>query len=312
VGYEGCAYGHQRSPHSLDAAFAALAGRQHGVVSGSQLRRLGVTKYAVRRRVEAGRLLRLHDGVYAVGHLALTADSRRMAAVLACGPGALLSHRAAGVLWGFLRGAAALEVTTPRSRRRRPGIVIHRSRVIHPDDRAAIRAIPVTGVARTLVDLADVLDDEGLANAVNQAELQRVFDLGALTVTLHRLPGRTGRHRLRRVLAAYRSDPRVTRSEGERRFLALCARHGLPLPQTNLWIGRYEVDAYWPDARLAVEIDGDRFHRTRRAFREDRARDRYLATLGIQSVRVTWHDLDAGAQLAEELRAIRSSRLVAA
>ena len=235
VGYETRAYDAERSPHSRERALAALAGRQHGVVAREQLRRLGLGRDAVRRRIEAGRLLRLYDGVYAAGHFALTADSRRMAAVLACGPGALLSHRAAGALWGCVRAPAALEVTTPRSRRPRPGIVMHRSRLIHPDDRAVIRAIPVTGAARTVVDLTTFSTTK------------------AWRARCTRLPGRSGRHRLHRVLAAYRTDPRFTRSEGERRFVALCARHGLPLPQTNLWIGRYEVDAYWPDARLVVE-----------------------------------------------------------
>jgi very-short-patch-repair endonuclease len=292
----------------VDAALAALAGRQHGVVSWAQLARLGITKDAVRRRVRSGRLLHVRDGVFAVGHLGLTADSRRLAAVLACGPRALLSHRAAAELWRLLPASAQPEVTVPRGGRRREGIVLHHSRAITREDRAVLRAIPVTTVARTLVDLADVVTEARLAKAVHEAEVQRVFDLEAIECVLERVPGRRGRHRLRRVLVAYRPDPHFTRSRAERRFLALCERHGLPTPQTNLWIGDHEVDAYWPDADLVVEVDGGQSHHTRRAFQEDRSRDRHLATLGIQVARVTWADLDDDARLARELRAIRQGR----
>jgi len=258
--------------------------------------------------VEAQRLLRLHEGVYAVGHTALTADSRRLAAVMACGPGALLSHRAAGSAIGLLSSSPQFDVTVPRGRKPKEGIVIHRSRLIHPEDRASVRGIPVTSVARTLADLADVLSEERLAKAVHEAEVQRKFDLKAIERTLARLPGRTGRHRLRRVLVAYQPEPHFTRSGAERRFLALCERCGLPAPQTNLWLAGHEVDAYWPDAGVVVEIDGAGTHHTRKAFHEDRARDRRLAGHGIRVARVTWLDFDDEARLAAELRAIRSGR----
>ena len=308
MGPHGCAYGHQGDNHSADAALAALAGRQHGVVSGAQLRALGLTKYAVRRRVERQRLLRLYDGVFAVGHTALTADSRRLAAVLSCGPGALLSHRAAAQLHGLLPSSPHFEVTVPRGRKSRGGIVVHRSRSIAEADRVLVRGIPITSVARTLVDLADVLDERRLATAVHEAEVQRVFDLRAVERTLARLPGRKGRHRLNRVLVAYQPEPRFTRSRAERRLLELCERHGLPKPATNVWIGDQEVDAYWADAKLVVEVDGRAAHHTRKAFQEDRARDRHLATLGIQVVRLTWVDLDADAELAGELAAVVQGR----
>jgi hypothetical protein len=283
------------------------------VVSGAQLRRLGFTKYAVRRRVESKRLQRVHSGVFAVGHLALTVDSRRLAAVMACGPKALLSHRAAASVQGLLSYSSQLEVTVPRGAARpKPGIVIHRSRLIHPEDRALVRGIPVTSVARTLVDLAEVLSEERLAKAVHEAEVHRVFDLNALERTLGRLPGRIGGHRLRRVLVAYRPDPHFTRSRAERRFLVLCERHGLPAPHTNLWIAGHEVNAYWEDLDIAVEIDGGETHHTRQAFYEDRARDRRLAGFGIRVVRVTSRDLDDEARLAAELRAIRAGAALAA
>jgi very-short-patch-repair endonuclease len=289
---------------------AALASRQHGVVSAAQLRALGLTAGGIEVRLRARRLFRLHRGVYAVGHTALTSQGRDLAAVLACGPGALLSHRSAARRWGLLRSSSSrIEVTAPRARKPRPGIVVRRSRSIDRDDAATVLGIPVTSVARTLVDLAEVLDATRLERAVNEAEVLRLFDLDAITATLERLHGRRRARRLRRVLATYVPEPRFTRSDAERRFLRLCSERGLPAPETNCWIGGQEVDAYWPDARLAVEVDSRTFHTTLRAFEEDRRRDRSLAALGIQVSRVTSRDLRDGARLAAELAAIRARRL---
>jgi very-short-patch-repair endonuclease len=250
----------------------------------------------------------LHRDVFAVGHTGLTADSHRLAAVLTCGRRALLSHRAAAELWGFVRSSPHYEVTVPRSGKRREGIVLHHSRALEPDDRALVRAIPVTTVARTLVDLAEVLDERRLAGAVHEAEVRRLFDLEAVERVLARVPGRAGRHRLRRVLAAYRPEPRFTRSRAERRLLELCERHGLPKPQTNVWVHGHEVDGYWADVEVVVEVDGGATHLTRRAFREDRARDRWLAAAGLGVVRITWFDFDDETALARELAQIRQGR----
>jgi very-short-patch-repair endonuclease len=279
------------------------------VVSRAQLIELGFSRQAILRRLESNRLRRLHAGVYAVGHWALTPASRDLAAVFACGLDALLSHRAAGRRLGLLRSAGQIEVTAPRGCKPKPGITVHRTRLIHPDDRASVDGIPVTSPARTLLDLADVLSDRHLAAAVNEAEVQRVFDLAALDATLERLPGRTGRHRLERVLAAYTEPPGYSITDAEALLLRLCSEHGLPKPQ-RIALAGYELDFYWPDARLAIEVDGGAFHRTRRAFHEDRRRDRRLAALGIQVARVPWLDLtDGAAHLAVELEAIRRERL---
>jgi very-short-patch-repair endonuclease len=205
-----------------------------------------------------------------------------------------------------------LDVTVPGKRRGQTGLVLHRTRLLHPDDRDLVRRIPVTSVARTLVDLAEVLPEERLAKAVHEAEVQRRFDLNQVQQTLDRLPGRRGRHRLTRVLVAYRPQPNFTRSRAERRFLSLCERYGLPRPQTNLWLGEYEVDAYWDDVRVAVEVDGGDTHLTRRAFQEDRTRDRRLAGSGVRVIRVTWADLQDEARLAAELRAVRGAGAPAA
>jgi hypothetical protein len=195
----------------------------------------------------------------------------------------------------------------PTPRRLRPGVKLHRSRLIHPEDRDLVRGIPVTSVARTLVDLAEDPNEERLVKAIHEAEVQRVFDLKAVERVHERLPGRTGRHRLQRVLAAYQPHAGFTRSRAERRFLDLCERHGLPRPAMNVWVGGHEVDAYWSDVGVAVEIDGAEAHHTRRAFQEDRARDRRLAALGVGVVRVTWADLDDEVRLAAELLAVRAA-----
>jgi very-short-patch-repair endonuclease len=280
------------------------------VVSRSQLVALGFGRQAILRRLDARRLRRLHPGVYAVGHWALTPKSRDLAAVLACGAQALLSHRSAGVRHGLLNGSGQeVEVTAPRGRKPKRGIRVHRSRQIHPDDRDEVDGIPTTSVARTIVDLAGQLDDRRLIAAVNEAEVRRVFDLSEVEAALQRAAGRAGPKRLRRVLADYTDPPAYVTSKAETLFIALCKQHELPPPR-RINLAGYELDFYWPDARLAVEVDGRAFHATRRAFQADRERDRRLAALGIQVARVTWRDLtrEAG-QLASELRAIRLERL---
>jgi very-short-patch-repair endonuclease len=159
--------------------------------------------------------------------------------------------------------------------------------------------------ARTLVDLADVLSEERLADAVNEAELGQIFDLKPVERVLERLSGRNGRHKLNRVLSAYRPVQPVTRSKGERLVFRICEQHGLPRPRVNTWVGSHEVDFYWPEAGLALEFDGG-VHQTTRAFYEDRERDRELAAQGIHVVRAT--DRDEPAVLAKELQAILAVR----
>jgi hypothetical protein len=286
-----------------------LASRQYGVVSRGQLVGLGFGRQAILRRLESDRLRRLHPGVYAVGHWALTQDSRDLAAVFACGSQALLSHRAAGRRLGLLRGSGPVEVTTTRGYKPKRGLVIHRTRLIHPDDRTEVDGIPTTSTARTLIDLADVLTDRQLAAAVNEAEVQRLFDLEVIQAVQERLPGRTGRPRLARVLAAYSEPLGYSITEAERLFLGLCERYGLPQP-SRIHLAGYELDFYWADARLAIEVDGARYHRTRRAFHEDRRRDRRLAAEGIQVARVPWLDLtERAADLVGELEAMRRQRV---
>jgi very-short-patch-repair endonuclease len=293
----------------VDRAIAWLAGRQHGVASKTQLLRLAVTEAEIRARITAGRLLPLYRGVYAVGHRALTQRGRELAAVLACGPEAVLSHRSAAGLWALLPSPKLVEVSAPRSRHPRAGFTVHRTRLLHEDDRAVIDRIPVTSVARTIVDMAEALTDRRLAEVVHESEVQRVFDLRALDAAMARVPGRTGRHRLHRVLATYAEQPRFSRREAERLFYELCHTYRLDPPRHGITIAGYEIDFFWPDLALAVEIDGGAVHRTRRAFQADRTRDRVLAAHGIQVVRITWDDLTRRpAELARQLKSIRAAR----
>lgn len=263
----------------------------------------------IHRRVRAGRLHRLHRGVYAVGHLAVSFRARLMAATLACGAEALLSHRSTGRLRGLLSSSTSrIEVTAPNGGRAREDVVIHRTRVLHPDDRALLHGIPVTSLARTVVDLAEVLHPRRLADVLHQAEVRGLLDLGAIEAALERVPGRRGGPVLLEALAAYRPEDHAAESEGERRLLQLCRDHGLPMPRSNQLVDGYRLDALWPEARLALEFDGAEFHNTRRAFHEDRARDRALAEAGYQVLRVTWPDLERPARLARQLAAIHAVR----
>ena len=271
------------------------------------MRRLGLSGPGIDRRIAAGWLHPLYRGVYAVGHVALTRKSRIYAAVLAAGPEALTSHRSAAELWDLLR-PGPIDITSPRSRRPRPGFVLHRSRCLQPDDRAVIDGIPTTSVARTLVDLADVLNERRLSNAIHEAEIQKRFDLKGVHAALARVPGRTSRHKLQRVLKAYGGGPPLTRSDYERAFLDLCDRHDIPIPQSAVPVAGYELDFLWPSHGLAVEMDDEATHYTTRAYYADRRRDRALAPHGIHVIRVTPPDLENHHELAEELKNILAAK----
>jgi hypothetical protein len=296
-----------------DTALAALATRQHGVVTAGQLRALGLGSRGIQHRVGRGRLHRLYPGVFAVGHGALTLDGRRLAAVLACGPGAALSHRSAAAAWGLRDSATAgWDVSTPRQGARcATGIRLHTPRSLPRDEVELLRAVPVTSVARTLVDLAAVLSADALGRALHQAEVLRVLDVADVDAVLARSNGRRGTGRLRRALAT--PSPGTTRSALEERFLSLCRWAGLPAPRCNVHLatarGLLEVDAVWPAAAVVVELDGVRVHDTARAFHADRRRDAALAAEGYVVVRLTWRRVTRErAEVAAELRRILAVR----
>jgi very-short-patch-repair endonuclease len=272
---------------------ASLATAQHGVVARRQLVELGIGPGAIAHRIATQRLHRLYAGVYAVGHLRLGREGRWLAAVLACGPESVLSHRSAAELWGLLgpsRGAP--DVTTPK--RTRTGVEpirLHRARRLDPAEVTVESGIPVTSVARTLVDLAEVLAPDRLGRAVHEAEHLRLLDLRAVDAALGRVPGRQRAGALRRELEQRRPVSTI-RSELERRFLDLCRAGDLPEPEMNSHLevdGQLiEVDALWRDQGLVVELDGRAAHATARAFEADRARDAALTARGMRVVRLTW------------------------
>jgi very-short-patch-repair endonuclease len=296
------------SPRGIDELISKLATRQHGVVGRQQLLARGVGRRAVGARVAGSRLHPVHHGVYAVGHPLLTLRGRWMAAVLAAGKGALLSHRSAAALWGLAppRGGAAIDVTGPRAARHRKGMVRHRSQI--PDDeRELLDGIPVTSVTRTILDLAAVVSKRQLERAVNEMEVRELRARRSLPDLLARYPRRGGTAVLRDLLADRESFLGVTESDLEEAFLGLIDRSGLPRPRINADLairGRFiRPDFAWPVARLVVETDGGAVHRTDRAFEEDRAKDRILIAEGWRVMRVTWRQLrDSPGEVAADVR----------
>jgi hypothetical protein len=210
-----------------------------------------------------------------------------MAAVLTCGEGAMLSHRSAAALWGFAAsGASSIDITAPGARRRsRTGLALHGG-LVHPEDCASREGIPVTSVARTLLDLAEAVGPTTLERAVEETERTGLFDLRAVERLCERSPGRRGLNTFRAALDWSGPFPE-TRSELERGFITLCQEAKLPLPGINRLVEGLEVDAVWEHGRLIVELDGYAFHGTRRAFERDRARDARLLLAGYQVLRVT-------------------------
>jgi very-short-patch-repair endonuclease len=304
-------------PRRRERAISRLAAQQHGVVTGPQLLAIGLTRNAVLKRVEAGRLHRVHRNVFAVGHPVLSLEGHYLAAVFAGGPGAVLSHRSAAALWDLRPTAQRRIEITVRSPRCTTNTVIqaHRSRTLVPADATRVRGIPCTSIARTLVDLAEVLDRRSLERALEQAEILQLFDLTALTHALARAFGRHGTATLRSALAdAAAASPTVTRSELEERFLALCRRARLPAPEVNAAIavgpGKYvEVDFLWRANALVVETDGHAAHGTRQAFERDRRRDQRLQLAGYRVVRFTWRQVARhGAEVADTVRRLLDRR----
>jgi len=254
-----------------DRLIARVAARQHGVVTIEQLVTAGVASSSVSRRVQAGRLHRVFRGVYAVGHAGLSSEGRWIAAVLACGEGAVLSHRSAAELWGMLEAhGPPVHVIARRSAgRKHRGLRAHRSPSLTLHETTSHRGIAVTTPARTLADLRHVESPGMVRKAIRQAEY-----LG--------LP-----------LGEIQTDG--TRSDLERAFLLLCRRYRLPAPEVNQRIGPYTVDFLWRDRRLVVETDGYATHRGRQAFEDDRARDSHLTALGYNVLRFTYHRLTCDA-----------------
>jgi very-short-patch-repair endonuclease len=249
---------------------AAIAAQQHGVVSVKQLREAGLDKHRVRHRVRIGRLHAVHRGVYAVGHPHLSTEGRWMAATLACGAGAVLSHRSAAAVWRLLpdQPNVPVDISVPSDtgKKNRRGIRLHRRRSLDPKAVTRYRGIAVTVPACTVADLAKIASPVDVRRARRQAAVLGLQIDGA-------------------------SEDDATHSELEFLFLKLCRQHKLPAPEVNVWIAGVLVDFAWRERRLIVETDGYRYHRGRVSFENERARDLQLRSRGFEVVRLTYNQV---------------------
>jgi very-short-patch-repair endonuclease len=282
----------------------ALARLQHGVVAGRQLRELGYGKKAIAHRVANGRLHRVGFDVFAVGRPEVTGEGRWMAAVLACGPGAALSHASAGELLGLCKEGQEVEVSvrtcTPRRQR---GVVVHRRAGLEEHDVIVCRGIPVTAAVRTLVDLSASSALREIERLVNDADKLDLVDPDGLRSALGRYRGQRGVARLRAVLD--RHSFRYTESGLERRFLRLLDAARLPPPETQEKLGAFRVDFIWPRLGLIVETDSLRYHRTQAAQARDRLRDQTHAMAGLTTLRFTHGQLrHEGPRVLGTMRAV--------
>jgi Protein of unknown function (DUF559) len=305
---EGCIHHVMRGkciPRDVDRVAGELAARQYGVVGRRQLALFGIGRRAMEERLRRGVWHPVHAGVYAVGHSCLSDHGRLMAAVIACGPEAVLSHRSAGRHWGLLSHAPAIpEVTRPLRFRARDGIIARRSS-LPVDEVTVVERIPVTSVSRTLLDLAVLLTMPQMERALNEAEVLRLTDKLSVPDLLERYPRRAGSAALRALFRDRTAIRGITRKELERRFHAALDGTDLPRPRRNAHLsvrGRFfEADCLWAEQRLIVELDGRESHGTDLAFEKDRERDRLLLVEGWRVARVTWRQLrdDAPAVIAD-------------
>jgi very-short-patch-repair endonuclease/predicted transcriptional regulator of viral defense system len=292
--HAGGADGDECAVIDADRTIAAIAGRQRGLVTRTPLLAAGIDSRAIERRLRAGRLHAVHRGIYLVGHPVMPGGARELAALMACGRGAVVSHLSAANLHRLLPYRAQsgpVDITVVgRQVARRPGIRIHRVRSLDRRDVRTIDRIAITTPARTVLDLAVVVSTSQLERALAEAQVRRLTTRAALLDQLERNRGRAGTRALR-TLVEVSGGPAPTRSEAERRLLRLVGAAGLPRPLVNTRVGRLEVDFMWSAQRLVVEVDGFRYHSSRASFESDRQRDAQLAASGYTVVRVTWRQL---------------------
>ena len=279
------------------------------MVAHRQLRAMGLSPQQIRTRVATGRLHPRYRGVYSAGHRKLTLRARWMAAVLACGPGALLSHRSAAALWDLRpTPSGPIDVVSP-SRHKIPGIRCHHARALDPRDGTVRDGIPVTTPARTLLDNAEVEGPQRLRTLVEAAIREELLSQAELDSLSARSPGRRGRPKLTEALGAITDEPPWTQSALERAFLELIRAHGLPEPRCNVFVDGDLVDAHWPLHNLIVEVDGWKYHRTHRAFEEDHAKTLRLQVAGRQVARFTARQVFKQPQyVADTLEALLSGK----
>lgn len=279
----------------VDGQARRFADFQYGVVAGWQLRAVGATEGQIRTRIRAGRLIPILAGVYALGHAALGQMGIWMAATLAAGPGALLSHQSAAALWGFARPAGPIHVigrdsrtSRPRAPHKAPSVQFHRTNFLHEEDRATCRGVSLTSVARTFTDIAGSEPEKKLQIMVNEATRSGLLDIRAMRRILLRTTGKRGIARLERILKRWHPLHQKTKSELEDLFLELCRLTGLPEPRVNEWVLDMKVDFWWPGFGLIVELDSRKFHDDERGHEQDRARTARLELAGYRVLRLTW------------------------
>jgi hypothetical protein len=265
-------------------AIAVLAGSQWGYVTREQLLATGLSPGAIRQAIATGWLIRVHAGVYAVGTVNRTPVARAMAAVLACGEHALLSHGSAASLWGFNRHWDTPFEVTVRAKRSRPGIRVHRSTALTRRDLDRQLGIPVTSPARTALDIAPGLADKRLTRVVNDGRHARLLNLDDMADVVARNPRHPGVKRLRPFV---QTSLGPSRSELEDDFRAFAQRYGLPTPITNTYVFGHEVDVLFLEERVIVEVDSWEFHRFRNNFEGDRDRDADFLAGGYVTIRIT-------------------------
>jgi very-short-patch-repair endonuclease len=283
-----------RKAVEIERGIADLAARQHGVVTRQQLLALGLSAKAIRHRLNTGRLHQLYRGVYLVGHTSAPTHAPEMAATLACGEAAVLSHRSAAHLWQLLHYSAHArlpEVTVPgRNPDARPDIRIYRVKSLDRRDVTRRLEISVVTPARALLDLAAVVSPRELELAYAEGQARRRLTRAAVEAVLARNGRRAGTGVLRALLEKD-GPPSLTRSEAEERLLHLIRSSGLPHPVVNARLGPFEVDLLWRPQRLVVEVDGFQYHSSRAAFERDRLRDAELQARGYGVMRVTWRQI---------------------
>jgi very-short-patch-repair endonuclease len=297
-----------------DRLVAQVARRQYGLVSLDQLAGVGIGRTAISIRLHTGRLHQVHAGVYSVGHKLLTRQGRWMAAVLATGPDAVLSHWSAAALWMIRPNSRSpVDVTTPHKSRTWDGIKRHH-KALPSDELTVHEGIPVTSVPRTIFDLAATEDVDTVAATLRESEHLNLWDRLSLPDLIDRYRGRRGVNRVRLALQRVSEEPSGRkRSKLEERFAPFLRRHHLPIPRFNDWIllgaKRYQVDCHWPGTNQIVELDGWEGHGTRSAFQDDRERDRRLKVAGYSVTRITWNQLrDEPEAIASDLRALLGKR----
>lgn len=294
----------------------AIAERQHGVLTRKQLLSLGVGERAIPRWVRVGRLHRIYPGVYSIGHRLLTHNGSGMAACLACGDGAALSHRSAAGMWRLLaHDGRSWDVTVPRGSGGRSGprgVRVHHSRGFSAAVTTVRQGVPVTTIERTLLDLAGAVSAQLLQRAVHEAEVLRLLNVSAVQNTISDGRGRGGTKALAAAIGVSAPDP--DNSEFVHRFLVLCKAHGLPPPSVKTYLdsGRptqTEVDILFHEHGVIVELDGAAVHMTRKRFEEDRRRDAALLARGYVTLRFTWRRLTEDSDnVAAEIHAVLVQR----